>query len=69
MPLQDSSLRDNLPLSLLNDCLFCQRRAALKLIEGWRGTNEHKLQGDLNHEHADLPGFEEKTRTPKVLML
>lgn len=47
-----------LPLSLLNDFLYCPRRAALKLVEGWRGTNEHTLRGDIVHEHADLPGYE-----------
>jgi len=47
-----------LPLSLLDDFLFCQRRAALKLIEGCRGENEHTAIGDLAHEHADLSGYE-----------
>jgi CRISPR-associated exonuclease Cas4 len=49
---------DPLPLSLLNDFLFCNRRAALKVVEGLRGENEHTLIGDLAHEHADLPGYE-----------
>jgi hypothetical protein len=31
----DESLSDALPLSLLNDFLYCPRRAALKMIEGW----------------------------------
>lgn len=47
-----------LALSLLNDYLYCPRRAALKLIEGWREANEHTVQGDIVHEHADLPGYE-----------
>lgn len=47
-----------LPLSLLNDFLFCERRAGLKMIEGLRGENEHTLIGDLAHEHADLAGYE-----------
>lgn len=47
-----------LPLSLLNDFLYCPRRAALKAIEGCWGENEHTVRGDLAHEHADLPGFE-----------
>jgi CRISPR-associated exonuclease Cas4 len=46
------------PLSLLNDYLFCPRRAALKEIEGQRAANVHTLIGDLAHEHADLPGYE-----------
>ena len=49
---------DALPLSLLNDFLFCARRAALKEVEGLRSENEHTLIGDLAHEHADEPGYE-----------
>ncbi len=47
-----------LPLSLLNDFLFCNRRAALKIVEGLWGENAHTRIGDLAHEHADLPGYE-----------
>ena len=47
-----------LPLSLLNDFLYCTRRAALKAVEGWWGENVHTISGDLAHEHADLPGYE-----------
>jgi CRISPR-associated exonuclease Cas4 len=47
-----------IPLSLLNDFLYCSRRAALKAIEGWWGENQHTVQGELSHEHADLPGYE-----------
>jgi CRISPR-associated exonuclease Cas4 len=47
-----------LPLSLLNDFLYCQRRAALKVVEGWREFNQHTARGDIIHEHADLPGYE-----------
>ena len=47
-----------LPLSLLNDLLYCPRRAALKAVEGWRAANEHTVRGDILHEHADLPGYE-----------
>ena len=49
---------DPIPLSLINDYLFCQRRAALKAVEGWRGTNEHTVLGDSAHEHADVSGYE-----------
>ena len=49
---------DPIPLSLLNDFLYCQRRAALKVIEGWRGTNEHTVIGDSVHEQADISGYE-----------
>ena len=47
-----------LPLSLLNDLLYCPRRAGLKLIEGWRQANVHTERGDIVHDHADFPGFE-----------
>jgi CRISPR-associated exonuclease Cas4 len=49
---------ESLPLSLLNDFLYCQRRAALKIVEGWRAANQHTVRGDIAHEHADLPGYE-----------
>lgn len=49
-----------LAISLLNDYLYCPRRAALKMIDGCWGENEHTLRGDLNHEHADHPGFEQR---------
>ena len=49
---------ESLPLSLLNDFLYCPRRAALKVVEGWRSANEHTARGDIVHEHADLPGYE-----------
>ena len=51
-------MTDPLPLSLLNDFLYCPRRAALKAIEGHREENEHTIRGDIAHEHADLPGYE-----------
>ena len=47
-----------IPLSLLNDFLYCARRAGLKEIEGVRSANVHTLQGDLLHEHADSAGYE-----------
>ena len=63
--MKDSSLRspeaverEKFPLSLLNDFLYCQRRAALKAVEGWRGANEHTVVGDSVHEQADVSGYE-----------
>ena len=50
--------RSTIPLSLLNDFLYCQRRAALKAIEGSRGTNEHTVVGDSVHERADASSYE-----------
>jgi len=57
-PSDVASVPEPLPLSLLNDFLYCPRRAALKAVEGWRGANEHTVRGDIVHEHADLPGYE-----------
>jgi CRISPR-associated exonuclease Cas4 len=51
-------MREPLALSLLNDFLYCHRRAALKVVEGWRSANQHTERGDIVHEHADLRGYE-----------
>lgn len=56
--LKSTGEREALPLSLINDYLYCPRRAALKIVEGWRSANEHTARGDIVHEHADLPGYE-----------
>lgn len=58
MSIESSEQREALPLSLLNDFLYCQRRAALKVVEGWRSANQHTNRGDIVHEHADLAGYE-----------
>src|SRR5258706_9713025 len=55
---QVSEHSETLPLSLLNDFLYCPRRAALKAVEGWREENRHTVLGDIAHVHADLPGYE-----------
>lgn len=57
-PTFDTQLREALPLSLLNDYLYCPRRAALKVVEGWRSANQHTERGDIVHEHSDLAGYE-----------
>ncbi len=49
-----------LPLSALNDHLYCERRAHLKFVDGLRGTNEHTVLGDLAHEAVDTPGYEHR---------
>lgn len=51
---------DPLPLSALNDHLYCERRAHLKFVDGLRGTNEHTLLGDLAHAAVDHPGYEHR---------
>jgi CRISPR-associated exonuclease Cas4 len=55
-----SDKAEQVPLSALNQFLYCSRRAALIHTEGIFISNEHTLRGDLNHEHADLPGFEHR---------
>jgi CRISPR-associated exonuclease Cas4 len=47
-----------IPLSAVNQFLFCPRRAALIHVEGIFKDNHHTLFGDLVHEHADMPGYE-----------
>lgn len=49
---------DTISLSLLNDFVYCPRRAALKAIEGVRSGNVHTVRGDIVHEHTDLAGYE-----------
>lgn len=51
---------DPLPLSALNDHLYCERRAHLKFVDGLRGANEHTIIGDLAHAAVDHPGFEHR---------
>lgn len=50
--------REALPISALNQYLFCPRRAALIHTEGVFQDNEHTLRGDIVHEHSDLAGYE-----------
>ena len=47
-----------IPLSALNHFLYCRRRAALIHIEGIFVDNQHTLQGNIVHEHADLPSYD-----------
>jgi CRISPR-associated exonuclease Cas4 len=46
------------PLSAVNQFLFCRRRAALIHGEGIFADNLHTVLGALAHQHADLPGYE-----------
>lgn len=47
-----------IPLSALNQFLYCPRRAALIHMEGIFVDNHHTLRGNIVHEHADLAGYE-----------
>ena len=46
---------DYLPLSALNDLLYCDRRCALHRIENVWVDNAHTVSGTLSHELADRP--------------
>ena len=46
---------DYLPLSSLNDLLYCERRCALHRIEEVWVENAHTLSGTLSHKRADKP--------------
>ncbi|MCA9194240.1 MAG: CRISPR-associated protein Cas4 [Planctomycetales bacterium] len=46
---------DLLPIRYLNDLLFCERRAALHLVEGIWCDNQYTTEGLLAHKRVDLP--------------
>jgi len=58
MPSPPGGEREKIPLSAINQYLFCPRRAALIHVEGIFKDNQHTLRGDIVHEHADLAGYE-----------
>ncbi len=62
---------DLVPLSALNALLYCDRRAALRHLDGLFVHNEHTLRGDSLHKRADRPGFEKRkgTRTERGLWI
>jgi CRISPR-associated exonuclease Cas4 len=47
-----------IPLSAVNQFLYCPRRAALIHVEGIFEDNVHTIRGDIVHEHTDLAGYE-----------
>jgi CRISPR-associated exonuclease Cas4 len=49
-----------IPLSALNQFLYCPRRAYLIHAEGVFVDNEHTILGNLAHEHVDFPGYEQR---------
>ena len=53
---------DLVPLSALNALLYCDRRAALRHLDGLYVHNEHTLRGDRLHARADTPGVERRKR-------
>lgn len=47
-----------IPLSAINQYLYCSRRAGLIHIEGIFTHNEHTVIGSRLHERADISGYE-----------
>jgi len=47
-----------IPLSAINQFLYCHRRVALIHVEGIFTDNVHTIRGDIVHEHTDLAGYE-----------
>jgi CRISPR-associated exonuclease Cas4 len=45
-------------ISALNEFAYCPRRCAFKHVEGIFTPNVHTLLGTLDHENADMPGYE-----------
>lgn len=62
---------DLVPLSALNALLYCDRRAALRHLDGLYVHNEHTLRGNSLHKRADRPGFEKRkgVRTERGLWI
>ncbi len=52
-----------IPLSAINQYLYCPRRAGLIHVEGTFTENEHTLIGSQFHEQADVPGYEKAAHT------
>ncbi len=51
---------ETIPISALNQFLYCSRRAYLIHVEGIFVDNHHTLLGNLVHEAVDHPGYEQR---------
>ncbi len=51
---------ETIPISALNQFLYCPRRAYLIHAEGVFVDNEHTALGQLAHEAVDTPGYEHR---------
>ncbi|MBV8232192.1 MAG: CRISPR-associated protein Cas4 [Planctomycetaceae bacterium] len=62
---------DLAPLSALNALLYCDRRAALRHLDGLYVHNEHTRLGEIGHARADKAGFERRpgVRTERGLWI
>jgi CRISPR-associated exonuclease Cas4 len=59
---------EGVPISALNQYVFCPRRCALMHVEGIFTENEHTILGSLLHDHADEPGYGYETEEGVVLL-
>jgi CRISPR-associated exonuclease Cas4 len=55
---------DFLPLSALNDFLFCARRCALHRVEGVWTENVHTVEGSQAHRRVHAPGKHQSDESP-----
>src|SRR5437870_4062673 len=55
---------DDLPLSALNDLLFCPRRCALHRIEGLWTDNVHTVEGTFAHKKVHAERSSEHDESP-----
>src|ERR1700722_20214175 len=60
----DTSEDDFLPLSALNDFLFCARRCALHRIEGVWTENVHTVEGSQAHRRVHTAGKYQSEESP-----
>ena len=51
---------ETIPISALNQFLYCPRRAFLIHVEGIFVDNEHTVLGNLAHANVDTPGYERR---------
>ncbi len=52
-----------LPLSMLNQLEYCERRFYLMHVRGEMEINAHVLEGTLRHENTDRPGTSRQAET------
>ncbi len=70
-PDRDPEGEELVPLSALNALLYCDRRAALRHLDGLYVHNEHTRRGELLHRRADTKGVERRpgVRTERGLWI
>jgi CRISPR-associated exonuclease Cas4 len=58
-----------IPISHLNAYVYCPRRFYYEFVLGEMVVNEHVLEGQQLHEHADLPGRTARGETVQIRRL